>query len=142
MLFAILNIILKIFLLLWLLTLERVIGLPVAFLALSWGWLGNLPKRKIREKYFGLFILSNFLAIVYHLTFGWSATFLILGLGLVSFIKKTLSFKQWQWVLLGVVGATLIALKIDYQWSVWSFVQIFMSSLLILMIKKVVRGQK
>ena len=136
MLTLFLNTVLKTFLFLWLLTLERVVGLPVAFLALGWGWLGDLREEKTKEKYLGLFFLASLLAIVYQLSFVFSVGVMILGLVTVILMKKTSLSVHWQWVIIGILGAILVGSKIDYEWSGWSLVQIVVSSLLVLITKR------
>lgn len=136
MIVSIFNIFLKTLLLVWLLTLERVIGLPVIFLALSWGWLDELASEKIKRKYVGLVFFAILLAVVYQISFVFSVSLMILGLGGIVLTKKSSISTQWKWVAFGIMGAVLVGLKIDFQWSWWSFAQIIISSFFISIIKK------
>lgn len=131
MVFKLFYLTLHLFLLFWVLTLERVVGLPLAFLALSWMWVDRFPVQEQRKKQLLIFFLGCILALVYQESFFVGLLGVALGWFAGTNIQGSKFLFRWKWILFAFLGSLGLFFIGEYPWSVWVGVQLITSALLV-----------
>lgn len=131
----------KIIILFWLICFEKVVGLPLGFLALLGFWFGgDFVSQKNHSRFFllriaGLVIGTFLLGVVYNLSFFVSLVVISLNFLLYYLVKKIISSDKWRWFLTASFSAILVAIMAGYSWNVFIIFQLVGSLTIYLLIR-------
>lgn len=138
------------FFLIFFLCLERVMGLPLGFLALLGFWFAGSDEDK-QKKFFlgqknfylkkmaGLVFATLVLAVVYNLHFFLSAIIICISYYSYFLVKRVIVSDRWRWLIAGLIGVFFVGLYADYSFNILIFFQLIFSSLVYWIIRILIK---